>query len=45
MVICSLDASKKSSKNKETRIKKEIGEVLPGIWKGEGWESRQVYRF
>ena len=28
MVICSLDALKKSSKKKETRIKKEIVEVL-----------------
>ena len=28
MVICSLDALKKSSKQKETRIKKEIVEVL-----------------
>ena len=28
MVICSLDALKKSSKNNETRIKKEIVEVL-----------------
>ena len=28
MVICFLDALKKSSKNKETRIKKEIVEVL-----------------
>ena len=28
MVICSLDALKKSSKRKETRIKKEIVEVL-----------------
>ena len=28
MVICSLDAFKKSSKKKETRIKKEIVEVL-----------------
>ena len=27
MVICSLDALKKSSKKKETRIKKEIVEV------------------
>ena len=28
MVTCSLDALKKSSKKKETRIKKEIVEVL-----------------
>ena len=28
MVICSLDALKKSSKKEETRIKKEIVEVL-----------------
>ena len=28
MVICSLDALKKSSKKKEARIKKEIVEVL-----------------
>ena len=28
MVICFLDALKKSSKKKETRIKKEIVEVL-----------------
>ena len=28
MVICSLDALKKSSKKKETKIKKEIVEVL-----------------
>ena len=28
MVICSLDALKKSLKKKETRIKKEIVEVL-----------------
>ena len=28
MVICSLDALKKSSKKKKTRIKKEIFEVL-----------------
>ena len=28
MVICSLDVLKNSSKKKETRIKKEIGEVL-----------------
>ena len=28
MVICSLDALKKSSKKKETRIRKEIVEVL-----------------
>ena len=28
MVICSLDALKKSLENKETRIKKEIVEVL-----------------
>ena len=28
MVICYLDALKKSSKKKETRIKKEIVEVL-----------------
>ena len=28
MVICSLDALKKSSKMEETRIKKEIVEVL-----------------
>ena len=28
MVICSSDASKKSSKKKETRIKKAIVEVL-----------------
>ena len=28
MVICSLDVLKKSSKTKETRIKKEIVEVL-----------------
>ena len=28
MVSCSLDAFKKSSKKKETRIKKEIAEVL-----------------
>ena len=35
MVICSLDALKKSSKNKETRIKKEIVEVLLMIWIGE----------
>ena len=28
MVICSLDALKKSSKKKETRINKEIVEVL-----------------
>ena len=28
MVICSLDALKKSSKKKETKIKKEIVEML-----------------
>ena len=28
MVICSLDALRESSKNKETRIKKEIVEVF-----------------
>ena len=28
MVICSLDALKKSSKKKETRIKKEVVDVL-----------------
>ena len=28
MIICSLDALKKSSKKKETRIKKEIVDVL-----------------
>ena len=28
MVICSLDALKKSSKKKETRIKKEVVEAL-----------------
>ena len=44
MVICSLDALKKSSKNKETRIKKEIVEVLLMIWIGESWEPRQVHR-
>ena len=31
MVICSLDALKKSSKKKETRIKKEIVQVLNNL--------------
>ena len=36
MVICSLDALKKSSKKKETRIKKEIVEGLhQAIYRGK----------
>ena len=36
MVICSLDALKMSSKKKETRIKKEIVEVLQQAYRRKG---------
>ena len=48
MVICSLDVLKKSSKKKETRIKKEIVEMLQQvstvesgqkIKRSKGWNS------